>query len=216
MFRKIKEKLVNWLLRDIVINEIKTKKLIDKGNTLYVDIADFDHNTSDGTPTESQMWYNVTDHVLRYRNDTETIDVGAGTLTDDVHGITPKIITAGSILRSFSVTGLTGGADVDILSHTLSSVASGSIVLGVIYFTGYPNNQSSDDNKAKQRLIIGGVQVAEGPWIHNTNNAHPSLVYYRENMSGNVIILNRVHVYIAYDSYMILGGAMVGGGSIKL
>lgn len=77
MLQKIKEKLVNWLLRGVVVEEIKTKKLVDKGNTLYVDIADFDHNASDpGSPTESQMWYNSTDHVLRYRNNVETIDVG--------------------------------------------------------------------------------------------------------------------------------------------
>jgi hypothetical protein len=78
---KLKERLVNWLVKDIVIEGIHTKKLIDKGNTLYVDIADFDHNTSDGTRTESQMWYNSTDHVLRYRNDTETVDIGGGGFT---------------------------------------------------------------------------------------------------------------------------------------
>lgn len=78
MLRWIKEKFINWLVKDVIIEELRTKKLIDKGNTLYVDIADFDHNASDGSPTESQMWYNSTDHVLRYRNDTETIDIGGG------------------------------------------------------------------------------------------------------------------------------------------
>jgi hypothetical protein len=74
----LKGKLLNWLLKDVVVEEIRTKKLVDKGNTFYVDIADFDHNTIDGSRTESQMWYNSTDHVLRYRNDTGTVDIGGG------------------------------------------------------------------------------------------------------------------------------------------
>ena len=78
IIRWFKEKLMNWLIKDVILEELRTKKLIDKGNTLYVDIADFDHNASDGSPTESQMWYNSTDHVLRYRNDAETIDIGGG------------------------------------------------------------------------------------------------------------------------------------------
>lgn len=77
MWKWLKNKIVNWLLKGVVVEELRTKKLVDKGNTLYVDIADFDHNTSDGSPTESQMWYNSTDHVLRYRNDTATVDIGA-------------------------------------------------------------------------------------------------------------------------------------------
>lgn len=78
ILNRIKEIIVNKLVAGIVLTNLHTLKLVDKGNTLYVDIADFDHNASDGSPTESQMWYNSTDHVLRYRNDVETVDIGAG------------------------------------------------------------------------------------------------------------------------------------------
>jgi len=76
---KIKEQLVNWLLNDITLREVRINKLVDKGNTAYVDYLDLDHQSSDpGSPTESLVWYNSTDHVLRYRNDSETIDVTGG------------------------------------------------------------------------------------------------------------------------------------------
>jgi len=73
---KLKEKFINWLLKDVVIEELNTSGIrVHGGKTLYVDIWDWNHNTSDGSPTESQMWYNSSDSVLRYRTDSETIDI---------------------------------------------------------------------------------------------------------------------------------------------
>jgi len=82
ILNRIKSILLNKLLDNVIINEIVTKSLVDVGNTAYIDLVDFDHKSSDpGAPTESQMWYNSTDHVLRYRNNTETVDV-SGINTD--------------------------------------------------------------------------------------------------------------------------------------
>lgn len=72
---KIKERLVNWLFKDIVIDELHTIGLhIQGGNTLYVDIWDWDHNTSDPSLTESLVWYNSTDATMKYRTDSETVE----------------------------------------------------------------------------------------------------------------------------------------------
>lgn len=72
---KIKERLVNWLFKDIIIEELHTRGLRVRGdNTLYVDIWDWDHNTSDPSLTESLVWYNSTDATMKYRTDSTTVE----------------------------------------------------------------------------------------------------------------------------------------------
>lgn len=72
---KIRERIANWLFKDIVIEELHTRGLrVQGGNTLYVDIWDWDHNTSDPSLTESLVWYNSTDATMKYRTDTETVE----------------------------------------------------------------------------------------------------------------------------------------------
>jgi len=72
----LKEKIVNWLLHDITIEELHTRGIrVSGGNTLYVDIWDWDHNTADPSTTESLMWYNSTDSVLRYYDGTSVVDI---------------------------------------------------------------------------------------------------------------------------------------------
>jgi len=110
IINRLKARLVNWLVKDIIIEGITTKRLIDKGNTLYVDVADFDHNTSDGTPTESQMWYNSTDHVMRYRNDSETIDIGGGSTSPTFESYWNGQLVAGGGSYTPAANGLYGGA----------------------------------------------------------------------------------------------------------
>ena len=71
----LKERFVIWLFKDIVIDEMRTQGLyVRGGNTLYVDIWDWDHNTTDPSNSESIVWYNSSDSTMRYRTDAATVD----------------------------------------------------------------------------------------------------------------------------------------------
>jgi len=72
---RLKEILVNWFFKGAVINRLHTRRIcVVGGSTFYIDLLDMDHKSSDPSATESQMWYNSTNHVMRYRNDSETVD----------------------------------------------------------------------------------------------------------------------------------------------
>jgi hypothetical protein len=72
---KIREIIANWLFKDVIIEELHTRGChVEGGNTAYINILDWDHNTSDGTRTESQVWYNSTDATMKYRTDTGTVE----------------------------------------------------------------------------------------------------------------------------------------------
>jgi hypothetical protein len=75
MLTRIRAVIANWLFKDVTVDKIHTEGMrVQGGHTLYVDIWDWDHNTSDpGTPTESQVWYNSTDATMKYRTDSETV-----------------------------------------------------------------------------------------------------------------------------------------------
>lgn len=71
----LKELFVNWLFKGVVLKILHTRGLhVMGGKTLYVDIWDWDHNTSDPSLTESLVWYNSTDATMKYRTDSETVE----------------------------------------------------------------------------------------------------------------------------------------------
>lgn len=71
----LKQKFVSWLFKNITIEKMETKGIyIRGGNTLYVNIWDWDHNTSDPSLTESLVWYNSTDATMKYRTDAATVE----------------------------------------------------------------------------------------------------------------------------------------------
>jgi len=74
--RRFRRWLVNWLFSDITVKLLRTNGIyIQGGSTAYINYLDLNHQGSDpGSPTESLVWYNSSDHVLRYYNGSETVD----------------------------------------------------------------------------------------------------------------------------------------------
>ena len=95
--KRLKHRVVNWLLKDIVLEEIKAKKIVDVGGpqgTGYLNKIKFDALTSDPTLAEGLMWFRSDLDELRFSPD--------GTTAETIYPsypASPIVVTASDVLR---------------------------------------------------------------------------------------------------------------------
>jgi len=66
LLARLKRRIVNWLLRDVVIDELKVRRIRDVGNTGYFNSIVLDALTSDPSLVAGKVWYRSDLGELRF------------------------------------------------------------------------------------------------------------------------------------------------------
>jgi len=69
VLRKLKKRLINWLLKDVVIDELKVRRIIDLGNTGYFNMLKFTGKTSDPSLQSGLVWFRSDQQYLKISPD---------------------------------------------------------------------------------------------------------------------------------------------------
>ena len=141
MLKKVKQRLINWLLKDVEIQELVVKKLKVGSSTVKVhtDGIDFPGLTSDPSLVAGRLWYRRDLDQWRYSPDGSVVKtIGGGGLQKVAEGSANNV-------SSVSITGLDGDSDKHYL--LIAYIENPSADLAA-YFGMTFNNDTTSGNYA--------------------------------------------------------------------